>query len=169
MFAYPVTGPVRAVALMLALIVWAPSVQAQQPSANAIAMAKELIALKGATNIYDPAIPGTIERAKGAFMQMNPMLGKDINEVAAKLHTEYASRVSEIRDIVVKAYAASFTDQELREVLAFYRTPLGKKLIEQEPKILDRSASEAQAWVERFSEEIIKKMRAEMKRRGHDL
>ena len=66
------------------------SAQAQQPSAAAISMAKELIALKGAATMYDPVVRGVVEQAKNVLLRTNPMLSKELNEVTAKLHAEYA-------------------------------------------------------------------------------
>ena len=103
------------------------------------------------------------------MLQTNPMLGKDLNEVAAKLRTEYASRSAEVVNDVAKLYASRFTEQELKDALAFYKSPLGRKLLVEEPTILDQSMKNAQTWANRLSEEIIGKMRAEMKKRGHDI
>ena len=61
------------------------------------------------------------------------MLSKDLNEVAAKLRTELAPRGSELLDQMAKLYAAAFTEQELKDALAFYKSPLGKKVITEEP------------------------------------
>jgi hypothetical protein len=97
------------------------------------------------------------------------MLGKDLNEVAAKLHAEYASRSAEIVNDVAKLYASRFTEQELKDILAFYKSPLGRKLIVEEPAILDQSMKNAQVWAENLSQEVIAKMRTEMKKRGHDI
>lgn len=169
MFACSMTGPVRAAVVALALIAWAPAADAQQPSANAVAAARELITLKGGIGIYDAIIPGVIERAKGMLMQSNPMLAKDLNEVSAKLRADYAARVAEVRDIVVKLYASRFTEQELKDALAFFKTPLGKKLIDQEPRILEQSMGEANSYAEKMSEEILPKFRAEMRKRGHEI
>jgi hypothetical protein len=155
--------------LALTLIVWAPSVEAQQPSASAMSAARELITVKGGIGIYDAIIPGVIERAKGMLLQSNPMLAKDLNEVSAKLRADYAARVAEVRDIVVKLYASRFTEQELKDALAFFKTPLGKKLIEHEPKILEQSMGEANSFAEKMSDEIIPKFRAEMRKRGHEI
>ena len=41
--------------------------------------------------------------------------------------------------------------QELKDALTFYKTPLGKKLIQQEPQILDQSMKEVQAWGDKLS------------------
>jgi hypothetical protein len=156
-------------ALMTAMLVSAGAVQAQQPSDTATATAKEIIALKGAATVYEVVVPGVIEQVKNLFLQTNPMLSKDLNEVAAKLRQDYAPRRSEILDEVSRLYASRFTEQELKDALAFYKTPLGKKLVEEEPRILDQSMNIAQNWGNKLSEEVISKMRTEMKKKGHEL
>jgi uncharacterized protein len=156
-------------ALALALALGGGAVNAQQPSPGALAAAKELVAVKGASAVYEPLVPGVIEQAKGVFLQANPMLSKDLNEVAAKLRAEYAPRSAEVVNDVAKIYATRFTEQELKDTLAFYKSPLGRKLLVEEPAILDQSMRNAQNWANRLSEEVIIKMRAEMKKRGHEI
>ena len=160
---------IRAVALALALAAGSATAEAQQPSATALATAKEVIAVKGGTAIYEPIVPGVIEKAKRVLMQTNPTLGKPMNEIAAALRAEYASRTEELVNEAAKLYALRFTEQELNELLAFYKTPLGRKMVMEEPGILDESLQNAQRWANRLSEEIIGKFRAEMKKKGHEI
>lgn len=47
-----------------------------------------------------------------------------------------------IKDYLAAMYAETFTEQELEELSAFYRTPVGRKSIKTMPKI-DISAIEA--------------------------
>jgi uncharacterized protein len=157
-------------ALVAVAIGFASPAPAQQPpSATAVTLAKEVIAAKGATNLYETVLPGVVEQAKNMFLQQNPMLGRDLNEVAGRLRTELRSRTAELSEEIARTYASRFSEQELRDVLAFYRTPLGKKVIEEEPKVLEESVKQAQAWAGRLSDEVLNKMRAEMKKKGHDL
>jgi uncharacterized protein len=169
MFAYPTARAVRASIFGLALAASTGAAIAQQPSATALATAKELITVKGATALWAPLVPGVIEQAKSVFLQTNPTLGKDLNEVATKLRAEYAPRSVEVLNDVAKLYATRFTEQELKDALAFYKSPLGRKMVTEEPSILDQSMRNAQNWANRLSEEVINKMRAEMKKRGHDI
>jgi hypothetical protein len=141
----------------------------QQPSATAIATAKEVITVKGATALWEPIVPGVIEQAKSVFVQANPTLLKELNEVALKLRAEYAPRSAEVVNDVAKLYASRFTEQELKDTLAFYKSPLGKKLLAEEPSILDQSMRNAQGWADRLSQEVMGKIRTEMKRRGHEI
>src|SRR5262245_47968831 len=95
MIAIAVARAIAAGFLALALAMVLPA-QAQQPSANAIALAKEIITAKGGNTLYDPVVPQIIDRARSIFLQSNPTLGKDLNDVAAKLRAELTPRVAEL-------------------------------------------------------------------------
>ena len=159
----------RAGALVFAVAMFAELASAQEPPPSAVALAKELIVLKGSTQLWEAVVPGVIEQVKGVFLQTNPALGKALNDVATQLRTEYAPRASQLVDQVAQLYAKAFTEQELKDALAFYKSPLGRKMVKEEPEILDQSMRNAQNWANRLSEEVISKMRAEMKKRGHDI
>lgn len=139
------------------------------PSAAAILLAKQIIVLKGIDKLFHPLVRGVIEKVKNQFMQTNFMWGKDLNEVAAELEKEYAPRESELVDETARIYASHFTEAELKQILTFYQSPLGRKMVAQEPKAFDESMANAGSWGDKLSEEIIDKMRAEMKKRGHDI
>jgi hypothetical protein len=175
MFAYP-TARMPALVLALGLgfgiavaVPVAPALAQQQPSAAAIAAAKELVTVKGANAMWQPLVRGVVERAKGVFIQSNPMLSKDLSDVANKLYAELNPRTAELTNDVAKLYATKFTEQELKDLLAFYKSSLGKKMLVEEPAILDQNMKNGGAWAEKLSEEVISKMRAEMRKRGHEM
>ncbi|MEA2937391.1 MAG: hypothetical protein QOC56_895, partial [Alphaproteobacteria bacterium] len=63
-------GALRAGLVGLVLLALAgPSSSQAQPTPNAIAMAKEIITLKGSGGIFDPIVPGIIEQTKAALLQ----------------------------------------------------------------------------------------------------
>jgi uncharacterized protein len=140
-----------------------------QPSAAAVALAREIIVAKGSSGGFESVGASVIERVKALFQQTSPALGKELNEVAAKLRVDYAARFAEPTNNAAKLYAGKFTEPELKDILAFYKSPLGKKVVVQEPLIIEESMSGLDQWASALSEEIIAKMRAEMKKKGHDL
>lgn len=145
------------------------SAQQQQPSAASVAAAAEIIDAKGSMIIFEPLVPGVIEQAKNVFLQTNPNLSADLNDVAATLRKQLGLRVGNLKTEAAKIYAARFTEQELKEIAAFYKTPLGMKMIEEEPKIIDGTLGMAQDWANRLSEEVMGLFRAEMKKKGHTI
>lgn len=158
-----------AIAIIAVSMLWAVPVRAQQPTAAAIALAKELIVLKGGAPLYESVIPGVIEQAKVLYMQGNPMLQKDLEATAAVLRTEFEPKKAELLNEVARLYANRFSEQELKDVLVFYKSPVGKKMISTEPLVIDQSMTLAQNFGNKFSEEVMAKFRSEMKKRGHEM
>lgn len=156
-------------ALGVALVTFSPLAHAQQPSAAAISSAKELISITGATTLFSPLIAGVVEQAKVLFLQQNPALSKDLNEIATRMRADLQPRFTELTDEVARLYAQNFTEQELKEILAFYKTPAGKKLLTAQPQVVDASMKFAQDWANKLSDQVIAKMRDELKKRGHAL
>lgn len=152
-----------------ACLAFAVPAQAQQPSAGAMAAAKELVETVGAAREFQSITTAVIVQSAGAFLQADPKLSKDLNEIAEGLVTEYAPRRSEIPNEVIKLYATNLTEQELKESIAFYKSPTGKKLLEKSQFILGESMKKAEAWGLKLREEVSAKIRAELKKRGHNL
>ncbi len=145
------------------------SASAQQPSASAVTTAREILDSKASFAMFEPLVPGVIESAKNVLLQQSPNLQKDLNETAATLRTQLAPRISELKDEIAKLYAARFTEAELKELQTFFKSPTGKKLLQEEPRFVEASLGFAQGWANRLSEEVLGKFRAEMKKKGHNL
>jgi hypothetical protein len=156
-------------AVLLACNLLAGPVQAQPATPAALAAAKELLELKGAAQMFDPVVTGVIEQTKGALLQTNPQLSKDLTDVGNQLRNEFAPRRAEIINEAAKFYAARFTEQELKEVVAFYKSAAGKKMLTQEPLVLDDTFGFVQQWQGRIGEDVMNRFRAEMKKKGHNL
>lgn len=171
MIASLLTRTLCAAALTCLTLAQAQDARAQsvQPSAAAVALAKEIVELKGATTMFDSIIVGVIEYHKNILLQGNPTAQKDLDDVTRRLAAELAPRRSEVQMEVVRGYAGRFTEQELKEILAFYKTPIGRKLITEEPKGVDDATKRVDAWAAKYAEEVLAKIRAEMKKRGHNL
>lgn len=156
---------VRLTTVAIALAVSGPVAFAQKSTPAAIAAGKELVAVTGATALFTPLVAGVIEQAKLLYLQQNPGLSKDLNEIADKLRADIMPRLSEINDEVAKLYAANFTEAEINSILAFYQSPAGKKMLLQQPQVVDSSMKFAQTWANNLSEEVVAKMREELKKR----
>jgi hypothetical protein len=138
----------------------------QQPSASAIATAKQLLELKGAFGVYDNAVPGLIDQVKAQLIQNNISYQKDITEIAAKLAQDNKGRDAEMGSEMARLYAVDFTEQELKDLLKFYQSPLGKKVLTQEPKTIQASLQFMRGWSQKFGDEMDGKFHEEMKNRG---
>ncbi|MEQ8313028.1 MAG: DUF2059 domain-containing protein [Gammaproteobacteria bacterium] len=65
-------------------------------------------------------------------------------ETMATLQEELES--GSMEDLVVPIYAKYFTLEEVQELLAFYRTPIGRKTVEVMPVLTQESMQVGQSW-----------------------
>jgi hypothetical protein len=156
------------VALLGVALLLGPA-SAQQPSPAAIKAARELVELKGGGKMFQPVVIGVVDQTKNALMQTNPQLAKDLTEVGNQLRNEFAPRSDELVAQAARFYADRFTEQELKDLVAFYKTPLGNKMLVQEPLVLDDAFGYVQQWAPKIGEEVMTRFRAEMKKKGHNL
>ena len=149
--------------------------QAQQPtplkpvSPAALAAAKEILTMKNASAMYAGAVPNIVQQTKDSLLQSNLNYQKDLNEVAVIVAKNLAGREQEIGEGMAKIYANEFTEQELKDLVTFYKSPLGQKLLATEPRAIQFSMSYMEQWGMIFTQAVNQEFRAEMKKRGKDL
>jgi len=149
-----------------------PAGAQQQPpplkpaSPAAIAAAKEILAMKNASAMYASAVPNIVHKTKEALLQANLNYQKDLNEVAVIVAQSLAGREKEIGEGMAKIYANEFTEQELKDLVAFYKSPLGQKLLSTEPRAIQSSMSYMNQWALIFAGTVNEEFRNEMKKRN---
>lgn len=153
----------------LALSTASAQAPAKPPSAAAIGYAKEILTMKNASAMFANAVPNIVQRTKDSILQNNLNYQKDLNEVSVVVAKQMAGKEKEIGEQMAKIYATDFTEQELKDLVTFYKSPLGQKLLSQEPKSIQNSMSFMNQWAQTFSEEANGAFRAEMRKRGKEI
>jgi uncharacterized protein len=162
-------SPITLIAALVCACLGPIVARAQQPSPAAVALARQVITIKGANSMTDPLVRGVIESVKNSLVPTNPNLMRELNDVATALHKELDGRSSEVVEQMAQAYAARFTEQDLKDLLVFYKTPLGQKFIKEEPIALEDGLKRAQRWADAFADTVMARMRSEMQKKGHQL
>jgi hypothetical protein len=147
----------------------ASSVPLKQGTPGAIAAAKEILAMKNAAAMYANAVPNIVQQTKDALLQQNLNYQKDLNEVAVIVAQKLAGREKEIGDGMANVYANEFTEQELKDLVTFYKSPLGQKLLVSEPRAIQFSMSYMNGWAQNFAEVVNGEFRSEMRKRGKQI
>ena len=148
----------------------APATTPLKPaSPAALAAAKEILTMKNASAMYANAVPNLVQQTKNVLLQSNLNYQKDLNEVAEIVAKNLAGREKEIGDGMAQVYANEFTEQELKDLVTFYKSTLGQKLLSSEPRAIQFSMSYMNQWAQQFAETINGQFRAEMKKRGKEI
>lgn len=91
---------------------------------------------------FDKMINESIETSMKGLEQMLPGLAKHQTE----LRNFYNKTINpqQLRNDVTTIYAEIFTEQELKDLITFYKTPTGQKALQKLPEIMQRSMQLAQ-------------------------
>jgi hypothetical protein len=161
--------------LVLGLALTCVPAGAQQPapakpaSPAALAAAKEILTMKNASAMYASAVPNIVQQTKEVLLQNNLNYQKDLNEVAAIVAQNLSGREKEIGEGMANVYANEFTEQELKDLVTFYKSALGQKLLATEPKAIQLSMGFMNQWARNFAETVNGQFRAEMRKRGKEI
>jgi uncharacterized protein len=65
----------------------------------------------------------------------------------------------DLTNMVIPIYAKYYSEDEIDQIIAFYNSPVGKKMIEITPSILQESMSSGKNWGQEISERVNKSLR----------
>lgn len=159
----------RAGLVAAAFALSASPVFAQSAAPDQLKAASEVIELSGAAASLKDIVPIFFDEARLTFTRTRPEIAKDLDEAIKVVTPEFEKRRDQLMTDIALIYAQRFTAQELAEIKTFYQTPTGKKLVENMPGILQESYQKTQLWSAKMSQDIVSRLRAEMKKRGVDI
>lgn len=114
------------VALLLACA--APAAAQPEPSPGEVAAARDLLEASRTRENFIKAMELGMEQ--GGMGELTPQ----IRQVLRDFMDEHF-RYEDLEPQFIQVYADAFTEQELRDLAAFYRTPLGQRVVETLPEI----------------------------------
>lgn len=132
-----------------------------------LAAARETIAAAHAADQFNNILLVLAEQTKALFQRSNPSAIKDIDEVVGKVALDLAKRRPELDRELERVWAARFSEDELKEIATFYRSPIGEKLGKTMPLVIQDSIRSANIWRDALSTEIVTKSREELNKRGY--
>ena len=86
---------------------------------------------------------------------------KSLPDVPAEFWDEFQKDIhpEDLEELIVPIYGKHFQESEIQGLLDFYRTPLGKKVIQELPAITSESFSAGQQWGRGLAEKAIKRLK----------
>jgi|SRR6516165_2411888 len=143
--------------------------RAQSPSPDAIAAAQELMTAMKATDQIKAILPLVMQSLKPAIVQGRPEVERDFDDISRRLLEAFNARVNEVIALGATIYARNFTVDELRELTAFYRSPLGQKVQQKLPTVMQESMAMGARFGQEISREAGEQMINELRKRGHTI
>jgi len=155
--------------LLALFLAWPGAALPQTPSAEALATAKELIRVSNAADQLKTLGPLLMKQMKPAIVQNRPQIERAYDEIMPKMLESMNSEMSAIMDATAIIYANNFTVEEMRAIAAFYSQPVGQKLLQKMPVVMQQSMQMGQKFGESLARDLDEKMRGELRKRGHNI
>ncbi|HEX4570396.1 MAG TPA: DUF2059 domain-containing protein [Dongiaceae bacterium] len=159
----------RGLLLIVALLLLgaAPSGRADQSDPAAVAKAKEMLAVSRQLQTLDAILVPISQSMEGLLERANPGREKDVREFMLKYYLpEVHKRLPEIGDLMAELWARYFTAAELDQLILFYKSDIGQKVVSLQPRLFQDGMQLGTDWGERVAREALLKMEPELKNRG---
>jgi uncharacterized protein len=158
------------IAAALAIATASFAASAQEVSPEALAASRELMALTKSDQALDQVITMITPQIGQMLEKSNPDKGPMIRKILEEmLLPEMRKAVPEAIDEIATVYARNFTATELAEVIAFYKTPTGKKFIERQPALMAEFNQLGQAFGQRAAINALRNLAPKLKEQGIDV
>jgi len=109
-------------------------------------------------------ISGSEAAYKGVVIQMVNMFKQQQPTVPEEFWNEFRTELDklafdELVDVVLPVYQKHLTEEDIKGVIAFYKTPAGKKFAEKTPVITQESMLAGQEWGKKVGETVVSKLK----------
>ena len=133
-----------------------------------IAAARETIAAAHASEQFNEILLALADQTKALFQRSNPGAAKDIEEVVGSVALDLAKRRPDLDRELERVWAGRFSEDELKQITAFFKSPVGEKYGQMAPVIIQDSMRSAGIWRDAISTEIVTRSRDELNKRGYN-
>ncbi len=128
------------------IVVASASAYAQEPTEAHLTAAREVITAVGATDVYDAILPAAAQALKTELINKDPNLQDIITATVDETALTLASRRKDLETEAARAYANSFTQEELKAISDFYKSAAGLKFKNEAPIVVREVSKAAQIW-----------------------
>lgn len=147
----------------------APALAQQAPGAEHLKAAREVVISSGLSGSFDSIYVEFVAGIRQSLGATRPELKKDMEEVLASLKGEAEARRDEIVDTSARVFASKMTEADLKEVAAFFNSPVGQRYNAYRPQVIDEIFALLQPWSTATSNRLYDLFAAEMRKRGHQI
>jgi len=131
-----------------------------------LAAARAAIDASHVADGFDNVLYGVAQQAKANFIRSNPSFSSQIEAATDKVAVELASERIDLDRQVQQIWAAKFSPAELQEIARFYTSPVGVKLAKETTAMVAASVQSVQAYQQKLSQDMVTKVREELKKQG---
>jgi uncharacterized protein len=142
---------------------------AQTPAPEGLLAARDLVVTMRLGDQYKAMLPTILLGLKPVLVQDRPEIERDYDAMGAAMAEAYAPFYNAMLDAAARVYADNFTTEELHQIEAFYRLPVGQKLLEKSPALAQPRDTAVQDIGRKAADELKARLTDALRQKGHKL
>ncbi len=142
---------------------------AQTTSPDAITAARSLVTTMKLSDQYKALLPGILLTLRPALTQDRPEIERDFDAMMPTIVEAFTPYYTAMVNDIATVYANNFTVGELRDIEAFYRQPVGQKLLQKAQAITQQSNQVGQDASRKAAEDLRVRLTEALRQKGHKL
>jgi hypothetical protein len=155
---------VSGILMVASLLLASPAARADDDGLPAARKLAEMTGMLTTMQAQGESLTGFI---KAALAQANPRQGVEVEDVVEQYVAPTVQKnIPALLDATTKLYAATFTRDEIDQMIAFYDTPLGRKIIKTMPQLQRSGIAVGMEWGKRVLGEMTPELKKKLEERG---
>jgi uncharacterized protein len=153
-------------ALVMTAAAVVASARADDVTPAHMAAALEAVRSAKASKGFDNVLPLLSEKVQDQIIRLHPEIYKQVTDVVQQEAMKLVVRRADLDNDVARIWANAFSEEELKSITAFYKSPAGLKFVDVGPKVIGDSLQAVKDWSDRVANELLQNSRAELKKQG---
>ncbi len=130
----------------------------------------KLVEMTGSLKIMDQMMTAIIPQLLDLLRAANSSIPDTVlRELGKVIESEFRRSLPEMLDGLVILYEATFSPEEINDLIVFYQSPTGKKIIETMPQLTRQSMALGNAWGVGVGKRAMERVVREARAKGYDL
>jgi hypothetical protein len=140
-----------------------------QATPSHLACAKDLVNKSGMGRTFVSIVPDMMRQVNSTVTRTRPELMNDMKVVLDSLQPEFLKYADEMLETAARIYTALLSEAECKDAVTFFGSPVGAKYVDAQPTMYANIAPALENWNKVNSVRMYDRVRAEMKKKGHDI
>lgn len=121
-------------------------------------LARQVVEIAHAGDNMRAIMPIMAQQMRALLSQQGNADKPEIDTYVKRFQERFDHEIPDFVDLVAKVYAKEFTDDDLANLLVFYRTPTGQHLLGKQQEIARGMLLTGQEWGKHIGEEVLSEM-----------
>jgi len=142
---------------------------AQAPSDESLRFATDLVEAIKTADQMRAIFPIIVKQLKPIVTKGNPAIERNFDALAPAMTGLLNDRMGELTSAIAAVYARNFSVDDMRQLAAFFRTPVGVKYLERAPVLVQESMQIGNRFGQETAGDLERRVKDELRKRGHKL